>query len=980
MLTMQKISRLLVVALVLQLLLPATMRAEIEVAPAEDHPYSFDVMDNEYGEGHYLRVASYREEERLHMDESAGDADEPFRIEVDPSVWMPYYDMENPYPVTFRVETVRRIDDAVVQTRDYEWRMVSIVKGELAVAPHELGAIGLRLITADESVIDVMEEPGVVYNEASGVLAFAVETEKTGPFLLEARMDGETVGSTKIRPVTGLNRLPVRTEVEEGESRNAVMTYFDVHAGEVPRYTYNNKSAFVELNAEDGGEALDMEVFWDDDDANVLTPLPFEFHYFGETYTEAYIGANGTISFREEYTETTFNAYPDLSAPPSLHVYAADLEAGEGDNGPASSIYMKVAGEAGDRQWIVQWNDMYFLSVDEYVTFQAVLYEKSGDIRFQYPSVELVGGWRSHGAEATVGIQGASEYAGYPAVLYSLKEEKLSNGLALCFGVQPRCGEGGPVVTEAYTNEAGDQVSITFDRPLDSTAGLYAPIAWNGTAAIHDIAYDPADETGSTLIASLSEVVEVGSEVSIDLRDGAVRAADNGVRSEAANAIPVEVRTVLEEEPPITGPVGALPAPTANEVVQIGGKSYPGMFRSTKSQGDGGSVLSVEPAATNWGTLAEGLRQGDVLTIPLSTAADETTLSLNGSLLQLLADKGAGMELRTPQGSYRLPASELAVERLSAELGREISLAEAKLQIVIATGKAQAVDALSAAALREGWTTLTGPVAFEVILTVHGESYTVENFGSFVKRELPITTGTTIPGTPTVIVLLEDGRYYAVPTRIERREEGLYAVASSLTNSVYAVVSKAASFTDMGEHWARGAAEELASRFVIEGVGEGSFAPEDEVTRAEFAAMLVRALGIKPSAAEALFGDVPADSWFAGAAAQVQAYGLMEGYEDGVFHPEATMTRQQAMVILGRALALTGLHVDADDSSSALLPFADRSQLAAWAEQAAATAIAAGVVQGYNGKLLPGEAVSRAEAAVMLLSFAGAERTNRLMD
>src|SRR5690606_14231730 len=94
-------------------------------------------------------------------------------------------------------------------------------------------------------------------------------------------------------------------------------------------------------------------------------------------------------------------------------------------------------------------------------------------------------------------------------------------------------------------------------------------------------------------------------------------------------------------------------------------------------------------------------------------------------------------------------------------------------------------------------------------------------------------------------------------------------------------------FADLNGHWAKNDVELLASKLIVNGVSEADFAPDDSITRAEFTALMVRALGIKMNinVENTKFQDVTIDSWYASAIeAGVQA-GLVDGISDNRFAP-----------------------------------------------------------------------------------------------
>ncbi|OAT81312.1 S-layer homology domain-containing protein [Desulfotomaculum copahuensis] len=107
--------------------------------------------------------------------------------------------------------------------------------------------------------------------------------------------------------------------------------------------------------------------------------------------------------------------------------------------------------------------------------------------------------------------------------------------------------------------------------------------------------------------------------------------------------------------------------------------------------------------------------------------------------------------------------------------------------------------------------------------------------------------------------------------------------------------------------WAKNSIEKLAGAGIVAGVGENRFAPARPVTRAEFAAMLVQALHLPVRTGTAVsFKDVRADDWYAGAVAAAYQAGLIKGYRDGTFRPNNTINREELAAMLVRAMKLTG--------------------------------------------------------------------------
>ncbi|NJK99715.1 MAG: DUF1565 domain-containing protein [Spirulinaceae cyanobacterium SM2_1_0] len=170
------------------------------------------------------------------------------------------------------------------------------------------------------------------------------------------------------------------------------------------------------------------------------------------------------------------------------------------------------------------------------------------------------------------------------------------------------------------------------------------------------------------------------------------------------------------------------------------------------------------------------------------------------------------------------------------------------------------------------------------------------------------------------------------------------------------------SFSDMTAHWANDFIRRLASANLVSGFADGSFQPDAPINRAQYAALLVKALNPAPLRPPARFLDVPSDFW--GAAAIDQAYqaGYLSGFPDGTFHPEQQLKRVHLILSLANGLKLPAAEL------ATLTLYRDRDAIPAYAEGAIAAATQARIVVSYpdSRQLQPRENASRADAAAMV--------------
>ncbi len=185
------------------------------------------------------------------------------------------------------------------------------------------------------------------------------------------------------------------------------------------------------------------------------------------------------------------------------------------------------------------------------------------------------------------------------------------------------------------------------------------------------------------------------------------------------------------------------------------------------------------------------------------------------------------------------------------------------------------------------------------------------------------------------------------------------------------VTAPGITFPDVAGAPCREAVEALAAREIINGMGDGTYAPNSTMTRAQYAAIVVRALGLTPNAAGAAgFTDVPGGSWFAAYVGTACSYGIVNGRGNGIFDPQGTITRQEAAVMTARAARLCGLKTDMDDSGVRmyLSEFGDYTKTASWAKGSMAFCFKAGILVAdeFDLDLEPQKSILRSEVALMV--------------
>ncbi|MCR2804380.1 carbohydrate binding domain-containing protein [Paenibacillus soyae] len=197
----------------------------------------------------------------------------------------------------------------------------------------------------------------------------------------------------------------------------------------------------------------------------------------------------------------------------------------------------------------------------------------------------------------------------------------------------------------------------------------------------------------------------------------------------------------------------------------------------------------------------------------------------------------------------------------------------------------------------------------------------------------------------------------------------LWMMFSGFMPTGYASPGKTTEGGDISNHWAESMVSEWAASGVITGYPDGTLRPDQPITRAEFSSMLQRLFGIS-STEQAAIRDVQANDWYASSLAAALQAGYITGYEDGTFRPNNPITRAESAVMLSRAFQLSGRGEGM--KTDVMEGFTDKSAIPPYSVTALKELIMAGAIQGYpDGSLRPGRSVTRGEAVALLDRLAG---------
>ena len=168
------------------------------------------------------------------------------------------------------------------------------------------------------------------------------------------------------------------------------------------------------------------------------------------------------------------------------------------------------------------------------------------------------------------------------------------------------------------------------------------------------------------------------------------------------------------------------------------------------------------------------------------------------------------------------------------------------------------------------------------------------------------------------------------------------------------------------------AIEALTARGIITGVTENAFAPDDTMTRAEFAAIVVRGLGLSEKENDK-FSDVLPGVWYSGYIGTANTYDIVNGRSDTIFDPGSTITREEAAVMVARAAKLCGLTTEmgAGAARDMLAQFFDYVTVSNWAQESMAFCYSSDILSQKDDEIRPKEPILRCEIAQMIFNMLG---------
>jgi len=358
------------------------------------------------------------------------------------------------------------------------------------------------------------------------------------------------------------------------------------------------------------------------------------------------------------------------------------------------------------------------------------------------------------------------------------------------------------------------------------------------------------------------------------------------------------------------------------------------------------------------------------LIVSVSEQAKDVGVVLTGEVVKNLADDETTIEIESNEVTYSIPAKEINIESVANLLSvSEDELQKIEVDIRINKVNEEKDFEIRESALSQNLEIVVEPVEFRIVANTmysSGEYKEVEvsRFSQFVERLIKIPDNVDPTRITTGVVFNMDGTFSHVPTVVFKVDGVYYAKINSLTNSTYSVIYNEAEISTVDSHWARTPINVLVKRLVID--TPETFKLNENITRAEFATYITKALGLYRTDFDIKCGfvDIENESTYARAVSIANDFGIISGYPDKTFRPFELISRQEAMAMYANAMDLVNLTVVEPDR---ILAYRDNNIISTWAYQSVKSAIGAKVFNGRSSDIIdPLGTLTHAEAATAI--------------
>ncbi|GEM_PF-3883505 len=507
------------------------------------------------------------------------------------------------------------------------------------------------------------------------------------------------------------------------------------------------------------------------------------------------------------------------------------------------------------------------------------------------------------------------------------------------------------------------QASVSFTPPSGNGSDVlyYKVTAWNGESAVRTV----EDTTIPVIVTGLSnETYYTFTVIAVNtVGDSLPSAASEAVIYAAAPGAPSGVSAVA----------GNRSATVSFTEPRSNGSSA--ITRYTVTAWSGAEAVKTATGTTSPVTVT-GLANGVSYTftvVAVNVAGDSLPSEPTGVVTPQASSGGSSSQLvQTPSsGSNEEPEKHSVESTIQAGREAEVRLKD-EISVHIAAGSASKAFTLKIKRLVDTKASL--PVVGRLVSPVYEVSSTLDaNLDKSFRLRFSVDETVLADDRVVATVYYFDTKSQEW-VKLEGSLEDGYIVVEADAFTKYAVIAitketkvkqpgEPQNLNDISGHWAEEAIRKATEAQLVNGYPDGSFRPNASITRAQFIVLVARALKLQDNSAGLQFTDQSAiQSWAQDAINEAVSAGLVQGYSDGTFRPDTVITRAEVVTIISRAFP----HLLSGENDAA--SFADDDEIPAWANEAVKAARARGIISGRTGnKFVSDGHATRAESIIILL-------------
>jgi uncharacterized repeat protein (TIGR02059 family) len=532
-------------------------------------------------------------------------------------------------------------------------------------------------------------------------------------------------------------------------------------------------------------------------------------------------------------------------------------------------------------------------------------------------------------------------------------------------------GNSGTAVSEINSATVnGDELTVTFSKNMQASGSLYANqfgIRADGSS----MGVQSYNISGNILKITLSTLVKTGQTVDLSFMSGA-----GTIKDLSGNVLSSFSGLAVQNLTGVSTGTGSRPSYLGTLATSEFGKEY-ALLKSDSSQiVDDRSLynqsvkrytINADRLDGSYDYLYKTNNDTLVFEVPATEQSAFVTVPLKPMLDAVNRNKNTKFMIRYGDNLFSVGLDDIDMNGLAASLisdSKNISLVF-RLEKVPAGTFTPFEQKLQTLGMR----TITSLMDVRLTAIVSGNYANAKALT--VPGEFTVRTTASLNSAQTSAARLDLAYYDAayLPTKIST--VGNYTIIRARTagNQVLGTFLSTRTFTDMGKHWSNASVAELSAKNIIDSSYGSVFNPEKKITRAEFAVMLSRGLGLLGDRETAQrFRDIQPSTQtgdYIGAAAKA---GIITGNTDGTFRPNDNITREQMAIMMIRAMEYTNHPITlSGTSASTLARFKDKSKIQNQSAEFVAKAVQSGIILGMTvSEFQPQGNATRAQAAVML--------------